>query len=124
MNITPIRTWDDHRKAVARVEDIWGAEEGTPEFDELDVLFTLIEAFETKHCPIAPPDPVDAILFCMEQRNLTPADLIPYLGQQSRVSEVLSRKRQLSLKMIRRLHAGLGIPLSSLIGDTAEPRAA
>lgn len=91
-----------------------------PEGDRLDVLVTLVEAYEARHHPIDPPDPIDAILFRMEQQGLTRKDLEPYIGPRGRVSEILNRRRSLSLQMIRRLHDGLGIAYESLL---AEPRA-
>lgn len=115
MNIKPIRSDDDLRVALRRLEAIFQAEEGTPEADEMEVLVTLIEAYENKHYPIDPPDPVDAIKFRMEQQGLTPRDLEAYLGPSGRVSEVLNRKRPLSLRMVKRLHDGLRIPYESLL---------
>ena len=108
MNIKPIHNDE-------RLEAIFQAEEGTPEADEMEVLVTLIEAYENKHYAIAPPDPIDAIRFRMEQQALTPRDLEPYIGSCGRVSEILNRKRSLSLKMIKRLHDGLHIPYESLL---------
>ena len=89
--------------------------EGTPQADERDVLVTLIEAYENKHYDFGPADPVEAIKFRMEQEGLTPRDLEPYIGQSGRVSEVLNRRRPLSLRMVKRLHGGLNIPYESLI---------
>jgi HTH-type transcriptional regulator / antitoxin HigA len=119
MAIRPIRTKRDYHRALARVEELMDARLRTPEGDELDVLATLVEAYEDRHFPIQAPDPVEAILFRMEQRGLTRKDLEPYLGSRHRVSEVLNRKRDLSVTMIRRLHKGLGIPLENLIGEAA-----
>ncbi|MDY6994147.1 MAG: DNA-binding protein [Pseudomonadota bacterium] len=116
MNIQPIKTEADYEAALARIETLWESKPQTPEGDELEVLFTLVEAYEAQHHPIGPPDPIEAIKFTMEYRNLKRKDLEPYLGSRSRVSEVLNRKRGLSIDMIRRLHNGLGIPLNSLIG--------
>ncbi len=116
MNIEPIKDEDSYQRALARVQKIMDAEPGTPEDDELDVLATLIEAYEDRHFPIEPPDPIDAILFRAEQMGLARKDLEPYLGSRHRVSEILNRKRGLSMAMIRRLHEGLNIPLESLIG--------
>ena len=115
MNIKPIRSDDDLRAAFKRLEPIFQAQEGTPEADEMDVLVTLIEAYEHRHFPIGPADPVEAIKFRMEQQGLTPKDLVPYIGSSGRVSEVLSRKRRLSLQMVKRLHTGLHIPYESLL---------
>jgi HTH-type transcriptional regulator / antitoxin HigA len=119
MDIRPIKTRRDYQRALARVAELMDAKPGTPEGDELDVLATLVEAYEDKHFPIDTPDPVEAILFRMEQMGLTRKDLEPYLGSRHRVSEVLNRKRDLSLGMIRRLHKGLKIPLDNLIGNVA-----
>ncbi|MCC4287886.1 MULTISPECIES: helix-turn-helix domain-containing protein [Halomonadaceae] len=119
MNIKPIRSDDDLRAAFQRLEAIFQAEEGTPEADEMEVLVTLIEAYEEKHYPIAPPDPIEAIKFRMEQQGLTKRDLEAYIGPSGRVSEVLSGKRKLSLRMIKRLHDGLKIPYDSLMSQTA-----
>ena len=116
MDIRPIRTRQDYERALARVDELIDADPGTSEGDELDVLATLIEAYEDRHFPIEPPDPVAAILFRIEQMGLTRKDLEPYMGSRHRVSEILSRKRELSLSMIRRLHKGLHIPLGNLIG--------
>ena len=115
MNIKPIRSDDDLRAAFKRLESIFQAQEGTPEADEMEVLVTLIEAYEHRHFPIGPADPVEAIKFRMEQQGLTPKDLVPYIGSSGRVSEVLSRKRRLSLQMVKRLHTGLHIPYESLL---------
>jgi HTH-type transcriptional regulator / antitoxin HigA len=119
MRIRPIKTEKDHKTALARIAALMSAEAGTEKADELDVLVTLVEAFEHKHHAFAPPDPVQAILFRMEQEGLERKDLEPYIGSRHRVSEVLNRKRGLSLDMIRRLHRGLNIPLEVLVGDAA-----
>jgi HTH-type transcriptional regulator / antitoxin HigA len=115
MEIKPIRTEADYRAALARVEEIWDAEAGTPESDELDVLSVLIEVYEEEHYPMDPPDPIDAIKFRMDQMGLARKDLEPCIGSRSRVSEVLTRRRGLSLVMIRKLNAKLGIPAEVLI---------
>ncbi|MEV3811459.1 helix-turn-helix domain-containing protein [Aeromonas allosaccharophila] len=117
MNITPIRTEQDYDAAMARIDELWGAPVGTPQGDELEVLATLVEVYEAKHYPIAPPHPVEAIKFRMEQQGLTPEDMVTYLGHRSRVTDILNRKRKLTLKMIRNLADGLHIPLESLISD-------
>ncbi len=117
MDIKPVRTSKDHRSALAEVERLWEAKPGTPEHDRLEVLVTLIEAYEGKHHPIPPPDPVEAILFRMDQLDLDRKDLETLIGSRARVSEVLSGRRSLSLGMIRRLHARLGIPAEVLIGE-------
>ena len=115
MDITPIKTKQDHLRALKEIENLMTASRNSPEADRLDVLVTLVEAWETKHYPLDLPDPVAAIRYHMEQNGLAPKDLVPYIGGRGRVSEVLSRKRRLSLKMIWRLHRGLGIPAESLI---------
>ena len=119
MNIRPIRTAKDHKWALARIAELMDAKPRTEEGDELDVLATLVDAYEDAHYVIESGDPVEAILFRMEQQGLERKDLEPYLGSRHRVSEVLSRKRGLSLEMIRRLHEGLKIPLENLIGRAA-----
>ncbi|WP_459207454.1 helix-turn-helix domain-containing protein [Pseudomonas sp. MLB6B] len=115
MNVKPIRNNVDLQLAFERLEQIFQAEAGTPEADEMEVLVTLIEVYESKHYPIPPADPVDAIRFCMDQQGLTPRDLELFIGPSGRVSEVLNRKRRLTLGMIRRLHDGLQIPYESLL---------
>jgi HTH-type transcriptional regulator/antitoxin HigA len=117
MSIKPIKTESDNKVALARIEQLWDAQPNTTEGDELDVLVTLVQAFEEAHYPIDAPNPVEAILFRMEQAGLEDADLVQYLGQRSRVSEVLGYKRRLSIGMIRKLNEGLKIPLESLISD-------
>src|SRR5271169_4502907 len=105
--LKPIRNEADHEAALAEVERLWGAKSGTPKGDRLDVLVTLIEVYEEKHHPIDAPDPVQAIEFRMEQMGLTRKDLEPLIGKRWRVSEVLNKKRPLSLTMIRRLNEKL-----------------
>ena len=117
MYIQPIKTEADYDRALAEINALWGAEPDTRKGDRLEILMTLVEAYETKHHFIDPPDPIDAILFRMEQQGLTRKDLEPILGSRSRVSEVLNRKRTLSLEMIRNLHKQLNIPLESLVGN-------
>ena len=119
MDIQPIRTEADHEAALVRIAELMSAEAGTPEGDELDVLATLVEAYEQKHFPIEPADPIEAINFRVEQLGLERKDLEPYLGSRHRVSEILNRRRGLSLEMIRRLHGGLKIPLEVLVGRAA-----
>ncbi|HOA14542.1 MAG TPA: transcriptional regulator [Myxococcota bacterium] len=116
VDIRPIKTIEDHAAVLKRIGELWNAPDGTEEADELDILATLVEAWERVNIPIEPPDPVDALLFRMDQMGLTRRQLEPYIGSRGRVSEVLSRRRPLSLAMIRRLHAGLGIPAEVLIG--------
>lgn len=118
MDIQPIRTETDYDRALAEVERLWNTEQETPDGDKLDVLMVLVEDYENKHHPIAPPDPIEAIKFRMDQMGLTRKDLEPYIGGRGRVSEVLNRQRGLSLNMIRRLRSGLGIPLESLVRET------
>lgn len=115
MNIKPIKTEQDYKDSILRIEELWGAKKDTPGGDELDLLITLVESYETKHYPIAPPDPIDAIKFRMEQMGMTKADMVKYLGSQSRVSEILNRKRSLTLKMVRSLYKGLKIPAEILL---------
>lgn len=109
MDIKPIKTEQDYKDSLNRIEALWGSKRDTPEGDELDLLATLVEAYEMKHFPIAPPDPIDAIKFRMEQMGMTQADMVQYLGSQSRVSEVLNGKRGLTLKMVKSLYKGLKI---------------
>ena len=119
MTIKPIRNDDDLKKAFRRLEKIFQAEEGTPQADERDVLVTLVEAYENRHYDFGPADPVEAIKFRMEQEGLTPRDLEPFIGPSGRVSEVLNRKRPLSLRMVKRLHDGLKIPYESLLAGVS-----
>ena len=116
MDIQPIRNQRDHAKALQEVERLWGARSGTPDADKLEILVTLIDAYEAKHHPIDPPDPIDAIQFRMEQMGLTQSNLIDIIGSRARVSEVLNRKRPLTIAMIIRLREELGIPADILIG--------
>lgn len=115
MDIRPIKTEQDYASALTEIEHLWGAELDTHEGDKLDMLITLVEAYENKHHPIFLPDPIDAILFRIEQGGLDRKDLEPFIGKSGRVSEVLNRKRPLSIDMIRKLWEGLNIPLESLI---------
>jgi HTH-type transcriptional regulator/antitoxin HigA len=120
MFIKPIRDDNALHEAFHRLETVFQAEEGTPEADEMEVLVTLIEAYENKRYPIGPPSPIEAIKFRMEQQGLTPRDLEAYIGTSGRVSEVLNGKRPLSIRMIKRLHDGLRIPYESLLADSAQ----
>ena len=113
--LKPIRTQADHEAAMAEIERLWGAKIGTPEGDRLDVLATLVDAYEAKHYPMDPPDPIEAIRFRMEQQGLTRKELESMIGMRGRVSEVLNGKRSLTIEMIRRLHDGLGISADILI---------
>ena len=123
MDIQPIKTEQDYDLALSTIEELWEAKEGTDEGDRLDILITLVDAYEQVHHPIYPPDPVAAIEFHMDQNELTRLDLEEYIGTRARVSEVLNGKRGLSIEMIRNLHEGLGIPLESLIARPKESRA-
>ncbi|MGD1036257.1 MAG: helix-turn-helix domain-containing protein [Roseiarcus sp.] len=113
--VKPIRSEADYRAALAEIERFWGAKAGTPEGDRLDVVATLVDAYESEHEPMDPPDPIEAIKFRMEQQGLTRRDLETLLGSRARVTEVLNRKRDLSIGMIRRLHERLGISAEVLI---------
>jgi HTH-type transcriptional regulator/antitoxin HigA len=113
--VWPIRTKQDYEAALKEVERLWGAKAGTAEGDRLDVLATLIDAYEAEHYPIDPPDPVEAIKFRMEQQGLSRRDLEEIIGTRTRIAEVLNRKRGLSIAMIRRLHERLGISAEILI---------
>ena len=115
MDIQPIRKEADHETALAEIERLFDAAPNTPEIDHLDVLTTLVEVYEAQHHPIPEPDPVEAIKYYLESRGLARSDLEPYIGSRARVTEVLNRKRPLSLNMIRRLYAGLGIPAEVLV---------
>jgi HTH-type transcriptional regulator/antitoxin HigA len=115
MDIKPIKTDADYQAALKEIEALMMAEPDTPEGEKLDVLATLVEAYEQKHYPLDLPDPVEAIKFEMEQKGLTVKDLEPMIGKSNRVYEVLNHKRSLTLKMIWRLHEQLGIPAESLI---------
>jgi HTH-type transcriptional regulator/antitoxin HigA len=115
MNIRPVKTDADYQIALDQVDSLLEAQLNTPEGDELDILTTLITAYEEQHYPILPPDPVEALLYWMESRDLTRRDLEPLLGSRARVAEILNRRRTLTLEMIRRLHLELGIPAEILI---------
>ena len=115
MDVQPIKTKRDYLRALKQIEPLMDAKRSTPEGDRLDVLVTLIEAWEAKHYRIDLPDPVEAIKYHMEQKGLEPRDLIAFIGSRNRVYEILNRKRPLTLRMVWRLHQGLGIPAESLI---------
>ena len=115
MDIRPIKTEQDYTSAIKRIEELWGVRKDTQEGDELDLLVTLVESYEIKHYPVSPPDPIDAIKFRMEQMGMTKEDMVKYLGSQSRVSEILNRKRKLTLKMVKSLYKGLRIPAEILL---------
>jgi HTH-type transcriptional regulator/antitoxin HigA len=115
MDIKPIKTDTDYRATLKEIEMLMMVEPDTLEGEKLDVLVTLVEAYEKKHYPLDLPDPVEAIKFEMEQKGLTVKDLEPMIGKSNRVYEILNHKRSLTLKMIWRLHEQLGIPAESLI---------
>src|SRR5579862_4308073 len=118
MDIKPIRGEADHERALRRVEELWNALEGSAEGDELDILATLIEAYEREQCPIELPDPIEAIKFRLEQQGKDSRALIGVIGQRTRVCEVMQGKRPLSLKMIRNLYEKFDIPAEVLIRPT------
>src|SRR4051812_3413550 len=120
MDIKPIKTEEDYRVTLGEIESLMRAVPDTPEGERLDVLVTLVEAYERQHFPMDLPDPVEAIKFVMEQRGLTVKDLEPMIGHSNRVYEILSYKRPLTLKMVWRLHQGLGIPAESLIKQRSD----
>src|SRR5712664_785626 len=113
--VRPIRTKRDYEAALKEVERLWGAKSGTRNGDRLDVLATLIDAYESEHFPLDPPDPIEATKFRMEQQNLSRRDLEEIIGTRTRIAEVLNRKRGLSIAMIRRLHERIGISADVLI---------
>jgi HTH-type transcriptional regulator/antitoxin HigA len=118
MEIKPVRSEADHAAALKEIEKLLESQPGTPEGDRMEVLVTLVEAYEAKHFPIPEPDdPQQVLEYYMESRGLSRSDLIVYLGSKERVSEVFNRKRGLSLSMIRRLHNGLGIPADLIMGS-------
>lgn len=115
MDIKLIKTKKDYKATLKRVEELWGAKDNTPEGDEFEILFTLVEAYEEKHYPIPPPHPLESIKFRMEQGEVDDKELTKILGGRSRKSEILSGRRKLSLNMIRELHEKLNIPAETLI---------
>ena len=115
MEIKPIRTQRDYKAALGEIERLFDAKPGSVDADRLEVLTTLVEAYEERNHPIAPPDPIDAIVYFMESRGLSRKDLEAFLGSRAKVSEILNRRRPLSIEMIRRLNHGLGIPAEVLI---------
>jgi HTH-type transcriptional regulator / antitoxin HigA len=115
MQIRPIKTKADHRAALKEIERLMDAKPGTPAGDRLEILTTLVDHYESQHESIEPPDPIDALLYHMESRGLTRRDLESFLGSRARVAEVLNRRRQLTIDMIRKLHEGLGISADVLI---------
>ncbi len=122
MKLEPIRNDRDHRRALRQIEKLWGARRGSPEAKTLEILVTLVDAYEAQHHAIDRPDPVEAIRFRMEQEGLTRSDLEKLIGSRARVSEILNRRRPLTVAMIRRLRDALGISADVLIGR--EPSAA
>ena len=121
--LKPIHSDADHESAMEEVARLWGARSGTPEGDRLDILATLIDAYEARRYPMDTPDPIEAIRFRMEQRGLSRKDLEPMIGARSRVAEVMNRRRGLSIEMIRRLHDELGISAEVLIRPTRQDAA-
>jgi HTH-type transcriptional regulator/antitoxin HigA len=115
VEVKPIKTESEYEAALAEIEQLFDATPDTPAGDRLEVLTTLVEAYEDQHYPLPLPDPIEAIYYYMESRGLSRQDLEPYLGSRARVSEILNRRRPLSLEMIRRLSRGLGIPAEVLI---------
>ena len=115
MHIKPIHTNAAYEQALKRIEELWGATPDTPQGEELDVLTTLVEAYETQRYPMLPPDPIEAIKFRMEQMGMSKVDVVPYFGTRSRVSEILNRKRPLTYKMACSLRRGLHIPADALL---------
>jgi HTH-type transcriptional regulator / antitoxin HigA len=115
MKIKPIKTEKGYEKALKRVEELWDSKKTQAEKDEFEVLFTLVEKYEDEHYPISPPNPIQAIKFAMEQQALKRTDLVKFMGHKSRVSEILSGKRKLTLPMIRSLSKNLKIPVEALI---------
>ena len=124
MDVKPIKNHEDYRATLQEIESLMAAEPGTPAGERLDVLVTLVEAYERRHFPLDLPDPVEAIKFAMDQRGLSAKDLEPMIGRSNRVYEVLSRRRPLTLRMIWRLHKELGIPAECLIKPPGESEAA
>jgi HTH-type transcriptional regulator / antitoxin HigA len=116
VTIQPIHTSTDHDDALARIEALWEAQPGTPEHDELEVLSVLVSAYEDEHWPVLPPDPVEAIKFHMEQNGFRQKDLAGVIGSASRASEVLNRRRPLTIEMIKAIHKAWSVPLESLLG--------
>lgn len=119
MDVKPIKTKRDYEATLRAIEGLMGAKRGSPEGDRLDVLVTLVEAYEARNFPLDLPDPVAAIRFVMEHRGLSVKDLVPFIGQPNRVYEVLNYKRPLTMAMAWKLHRGLGIPAESLIRQAA-----
>ena len=123
MNIKPIKNEEDYTHALSHIESLMGAKPNTPQMDELEVFTTLVEAYEEQHYKIDVPDPIEAIKFRMEQEGLKQKDLVAIVGSKSRVSEILNKKRKLTIDMIRNLHTQLHIPIESLFLDYKTNRA-
>jgi HTH-type transcriptional regulator/antitoxin HigA len=123
-NLKPIKTRTDYEAALTEMKRLWGAKSGTPDGDHLDILATLVDAYEAQHFPMDLPDPIEAIRFRMEQQGLTRKNLETILGTRTRVAEVLNRRRDLSINMIRRLHEKLGISAEVLIRPSRSRKAA
>ncbi len=115
MQLRPIRNEEEHETALAEIYALWHVEPGTPEADQLDVLMLLVEDYEKQQYPIDPPDPIDMILFMMDVNGLKQKDMLPYFGTRARASEILNRRRPLTLEMIRKLADGLKIPVDLLV---------
>ena len=115
MTIRPVKTERDYKKALKEIEKLWEAKPNTPAGDRLEVLSMLVEAYEQKHYQVEPPDPIEAIRFRMEQLGLTPSDLAKILGGRNRASEILNKKRKLTVEMMRSLRKHLAIPAESLL---------
>ncbi|MFI5296941.1 MAG: type II toxin-antitoxin system HigA family antitoxin [Polyangiales bacterium] len=122
MHPSIIKSESEHEVALAEIDRLWNAKPGTEDASTRELLALLVEKYERETCPIPPPDPIEAIKFRMEQQGLTRKDLLPVFGTSGRVSEVLSRKRPLTLEMIRRLHSTFDIPLESLISEPPKPK--
>ena len=120
MDIKPIKSEGDYKRALRAIEQLWEVKPDTPESDRLELLSILVEAFEREHYPVLPPDPIAAIEHCMKSRGLARKDLEPFIGSRARVSEVMARRRPLTLSMIRRLSIGLGIPTDVLFNPMAQ----
>jgi HTH-type transcriptional regulator/antitoxin HigA len=122
MELRPIRTTADYDRALEEIQRLWHAAPGTADAEKLEMLGALVEAYEQDTYPMPAPDPIEAIKFRMDQQGLSQADLVPIFGTRARVSEILGRKRALTLEMIRRLHHKLHIPLESLVSRPGRPR--
>ena len=114
--LKPVKTKADYKRALKTIDELWSAKPNTPEGNALEVVTILVEAYEKEHYPIAPPSPIEAIRFRMEQGGLRRVDLAPFLGGRNRVTEILNGRRRLTVKMIKQLYEGLGIPPESLLG--------